>query len=197
MYDLLLILPIILSWSIRPFLGKSLTQYISNKDIILLYHFIYHLFILAFCGYILLFRKNNATIFFKKIKGIPKYMYIILCLAILLSIISQLCYFKLIKTVNVNIFVNTLRGGSALLIFLIGMYAYKEKINLTKIIGIILVLLGIYVETFRNDLNLGYFDLEYFVFIIYPSYSSFSFFLSNLAILSSSNLITFVCFSSS
>jgi len=71
-------------------------------------------------------------------------MYIILCLAILLSIISQLCYFKLIKTVNVNIFVNTLRGGSALLIFLIGMYAYKEKINLTKIIGIILVLLGIY-----------------------------------------------------
>lgn len=144
MYDLLLILPIILSWSIRPFLGKSLTQYISNKDIILLYHFIYHLFILAFCGYILLFKKNNATIFLKKIKGVPKYMYIILCLAILLSIISQLCYFKLIKTVNVNIFVNTLRGGSALLIFLIGMYAYKEKINLTKIIGILLVLLGIY-----------------------------------------------------
>lgn len=144
MYESLLIIPIILSWSVRPFLGKSLTKYISNKDIIILYHFIYHLFILAFCSYILLFKKNNADKFLKKIKTIPTYMYVILFLAILLSIISQLCYFKIIKTANVNIFINTLRGGSALLIFIIGIYAYKEKINLTKIIGILLILLGIY-----------------------------------------------------
>ena len=99
---------------------------------------------MSFCVYILLFRKSNATIFLKKVKEIPPYFMCIIGLAIILALVSQYLYYRLIKTTNVNLFINTLRGGSALLIFLIGLYIYKEKINITKIIGIILVLLGIY-----------------------------------------------------
>ena len=61
-----------------------------------------------------------------------------------IAIISQLAYFYIVKNNAVNKFVHIIRGGSAILVVLIGYFYYKEQFTILKIIGIIITLFGIY-----------------------------------------------------
>ena len=144
MNNIILYLPVIFSWSIMPFFYKSLTKYINTTDIILVIHFVYHIIILTYCIFMLLFRYNKSIEFIKRTTSMPTTMNIMTIIFTGIAIISQLAYFYIVKNNAVNKFVHIIRGGSAIIVVLIGYFYYKEQFTILKIIGIIITLFGIY-----------------------------------------------------
>jgi drug/metabolite transporter (DMT)-like permease len=144
MINILLILIVSLCWSLPFFLIKDLTNYLSQIEIIVISHLVWHVFIVLFMGYMWIFNKNIGQHFITKIKKLPnKYKYYILSLTII-GIISQLSYFTLLKKNNVSLIIPILNGLSNVFIILLAYFLFKENITFIKIIGILLVILGIY-----------------------------------------------------
>lgn len=133
-----------LGWSIPFFLFKDLTNYLTNIDIILVNHIIWHFFILSFMVFILIFKNNKATQFINKIKKLPTHYLYRIIFIVLLGIISQLSYLRLIKFEDVSIVIPNIRALSTIFIGVLGYFIFKETITLIKSGGLILILLGIY-----------------------------------------------------
>ena len=133
-----------LGWSIPFFLFKDLTNYLTNIDIILVNHIIWHLFILLFMIFMLLFKYNKATKFITKIKKLPKHYLYRIIFIVLIGIISQLSYLRLIKFKDVNVVIPNIRALSTIFIGILGYFIFKENITLIKIGGLLLILIGIY-----------------------------------------------------
>ena len=144
MNKFLYILPTILAWSLPNFLLKELRNTFSSPEIIILYHFVWHLFLFSFSIYILLFKTKIANNFIKKSIYLPNNMKLILLSMVLLGITAQYFYIKLLKTVDISEIIPIIRGGSSLVIIFVGYYFFKEKLTVKRIIGIFIVLLGIY-----------------------------------------------------
>lgn len=140
----ILMFPIILASSLKPFVYKELTKYIENIDIIIIKHFIFHFFALCLLFYILLFDIKKGKLFVDRIKKLPRKMYFILSGIVVISVISSLSYYYLIKTTEINRLTHIFRGGSAILIIIFSYLFYKDILSLYKIIGIILIIAGIY-----------------------------------------------------
>ena len=137
-------IPTILAWTLPTFLFKDLTRYISTVDMLILNHFIWHVFLFSFAMFILLFYKRGAIEFAKSIKTIPrKYIYFQIFMVIL-GIISQLLYFKLLKKVDVIQLKPTIRTASTILTILIGYYIYNEHLSLLKLIGLVAIIIGMF-----------------------------------------------------
>jgi uncharacterized membrane protein len=144
MLTIFLYLIISLGWSLPFFLIKDLTKYLSQIEILILSHLIWHLFILLFLVYIWIFNKNIGHNFITKIKNIPiKYRYYLIFITII-SIISQYSYFTLLKKNNVSKVIPILNGLSNISIVIIAYLLFKEKLTFIKLIGILLVIFGIY-----------------------------------------------------
>ena len=144
MISIFLILIVSICWSLPFFLIKDLTNYLSKIEIIVISHLVWNVFILSFMGYIWLFNRPKANSFIKNIKKLPnKYKYYLLSLTII-GIISQLSYFTLLKNNNVSVIIPILNGLSNIFIILLAYLFFKEKLTFVKVIGILLVILGIY-----------------------------------------------------
>jgi drug/metabolite transporter (DMT)-like permease len=144
MFNIFLILIVSLCWSLPYFLIKDLTKYLSTIEIMVISHLVWDIFILSYIGYIWIFNRPKATSFINNIKKLPnKYKYYILSLTII-GIISQISYFTLLKNNNVSIIIPILNGLSNIFIILLAYYLFKEELTLTKFMGILLVILGIY-----------------------------------------------------
>ena len=63
MLTIFLTLVVAICWSLPYFLIKDISNYISNTEIIVLSHFIWHVFILSFAIFIWIFKRNKATNF--------------------------------------------------------------------------------------------------------------------------------------
>jgi drug/metabolite transporter (DMT)-like permease len=144
MLTIFLYLIISLGWSLPFFLIKDLTKYLSQIEILILSHLIWHVFILLFLVYTWIFNKNIGQHFITKIKNIPiKYRYYLIAITII-SIISQFSYFTLLKKNNVSKVIPILNGLSNIAIVIIAYLLFKEKLTFIKLIGILLVIFGIY-----------------------------------------------------
>ena len=150
MNKFLYILPTILSWSLPNFLLKELRNTFSSPEIIILYHFVWHLFLFSFSIYILIFKTKIANNFIKKSIYLPNNMKLILLSMVFLGITAQYFYIKLLKTVDISEIIPIIRGGSSLVIIFVGYYFFKEKLTVKRIIGIFTVLLGIYLINSAN-----------------------------------------------
>ena len=144
MFNIFLILIVSLCWSLPYFLIKDLTKYLSQIEIIVISHLVWSLLIFSFMSYIWIFNRPKATSFINNIKKLPnKLKYYILSLTII-GIISQLSYFTLLKNNNVSIIIPILNGLSNIFIILLAYCFFNDVLTLTKFIGILLVILGIY-----------------------------------------------------
>ena len=151
MLNIFLILIVSICWSLPFFFIKDITNYLSKIEIIVISHIIWDIFIFSYMGYIWLFNRTKATSFINNIKNLPnKYKYYLLSLTII-GIISQLSYFTLLKKNNVSIIIPILNGLSNVFILLIAYLFFKEKITCVKVIGILLVILGIYLINYEEE----------------------------------------------
>ena len=140
----LFFLAVILAWSIPNFVFKDLTKYLGNVEIIVYYHIIYHIFTLGYIVYTILYKRQKAINFVNNYTKLPLFLKITPILIVLLSLSAQYSYFNLLRGYDVNTLIPIFRGGSTLVIVLVGYYLYNEKISFLKFIGILVVLLGMY-----------------------------------------------------
>ena len=140
----LFFLAVILSWSIPNFVFKDLTKYLGNVEIIVYYHIIYHIFTLGYILYTIIYQRQKAINFVNNYNNLPIFLKIVPIFIVLLALSAQYSYFKLLRGYDVNTLIPIFRGGSTVVIVLIGYYLYNEKISFLKFIGILVVLLGMY-----------------------------------------------------
>jgi uncharacterized membrane protein len=144
MFYIFLTLIVSVCWSLPIFLLKDLTNYLSKIEIIIISHLMWHIFMLLFMVYIWIFNRPKATAFINNIQKLPtKYKYYILFTTVI-GIISQLSYFTLLKRNNVSKILPILNGLSNVFIILLAYFIFKEAVTMTKFMGILLVILGIY-----------------------------------------------------
>ena len=142
--DIILYLLSALGWTLPFFLYKNLTDYLTNIDIIIVSHLTWHIFILSFISYILLFKNKNTGKFINKIKNLPaKYVFRIF-LIVIVGIVSQLSYIHLLKTRDVSVVIPNIRALSTILIAVLGYFLFKDNITFLKIIGLTLIIVGVY-----------------------------------------------------
>jgi drug/metabolite transporter (DMT)-like permease len=137
-------IPVILAWSLPNFIFKHFTNYFSNIDMIILYHLVYHIFLLPFILYNVFRNTEYYKSFMSNFKKSPKNLGFIVVAMVSLSILSQYCYFKLLRHYDVTTMVPIIRGLSAIVLLSIGYFIFKENINLMKLVGITLTVFGIY-----------------------------------------------------
>ena len=140
----LFFLAVILAWSIPNFVFKDLTKYLGNVEIIVYYHIIYHIFTLGYILYTILYKRQRAINFVNNYNNLPLFLKIVPIFIVLLALSAQYSYFNLLRGYDVNTLIPIFRGGSTLVIVLVGYYLYNEKISFLKFIGILVVLLGMY-----------------------------------------------------
>ena len=141
----MLFLIVIFAWSLPTFVFKDLTKHIGNVELMIYYHLIYHVFIFGFIIYNIVYKKNNAIEFVNSIRNIPLSLKLISVGAVILSLAAQFSLFQLLRGYDVNTIIPIFRGGSTIVIILVGYLLYKEKISFLKLVGIFTVLLGIYI----------------------------------------------------
>mgnify|MGYP001487690739 CR=1 FL=1 len=92
------------------------------------------------------YNKNKSVLinFVNNYTKLPLFLKITPILIVLLSLSAQYSYFNLLRGYDVNTLIPIFRGGSTLVIVLVGYYLYNEKISFLKFIGILVVLLGMY-----------------------------------------------------
>ena len=145
MITIILFLIMTISWSLPYFLMKDLSSYLSKYEIIVLSHFVWHVFILLFMLYIWIFYRPKASLFINNVKKLPNKYKSFLIIVTIIGFISQLSYLTLHKTNNISKLVPMLNGLCNIATILIAYFIYNEKITVVKIIGIFLILIGIYI----------------------------------------------------
>lgn len=137
-------IPIILNWTFHNFVKKGLVKYINNFQLLLLIHITYHVMFISYIKYLFYINSSETVNFLTGMRKVPLILYLKIIGLMFISILGSYCYFYLIKTKNVNYVVPIIRGGSQVLILLIGYYLYNENITKYTIIGIMMILSGIY-----------------------------------------------------
>ena len=56
-------IPVVLSYALPTFIFKDLTKYFNNFEIIIFYHFLYHIFILGAIILLIFYKKSNICIY--------------------------------------------------------------------------------------------------------------------------------------
>ena len=137
-------LAVMLNWSIPNFVFKDLTKHLGNIEIMVYYHLIFHVFTLSLIIYTLIYRKQKAINFVNNYKNLPLFLKVVPVFIIMLSLFAQYSYFNLLRGYDVNTLIPIFRGGSTIIIVIVGYFLYKEKISFMKLIGILIVLMGMY-----------------------------------------------------
>ena len=128
-------IPVVLSYSLPTFIFKDLTKYFNNYEIIVFYHLLYHIFILAAIIYLALFQRKEVVKFVNNTSKLPLKLKALVTGIIILGLISQYAYFQLLRGIDVN----------SLLAIIVGYFIYRENLTILKILGIFLVMAGIFI----------------------------------------------------
>ena len=91
----------------------------------------------------------------QKYKKLPLNLYGLIIFAVMLAFTSFFSIMHLIKKLDITYFLSIIRGLSLILALLVGFFLFKENLNPQRILGTVLIVLGIIVIRY-SDYN---FDL--------------------------------------
>ena len=136
--------PIIFYFAISTFLKKLYIKHLNAIDLLFLQNIIYNSIFLLLFIYIYLNKRTYISKIIKRYQKFPKHLYIVIILSILLSIWAYYLSVILLRKYDVTIYFPLIRAGTLITVFLIGYFIFNENINSKQILGLILLLLGIY-----------------------------------------------------
>jgi len=129
---------IIFIWGLNPIYYKILLKDINYETILLSASFLYFIGLLFY----IIISKKRCNVIKNDIKIINKKMLLIIFIIGISLLIAQYCYLYVIK--NDKLHISTILTSCYQIITILIAYLYfKEKINIYRFIGILLVLLGL------------------------------------------------------
>jgi len=139
-------------YSFVPYLQKELvSSFDTSYDYSLFSHFaFYHVAYLVVLVILYFFRYDYLKKLYNVGKNLDKKIYGYGYLATILSLITTLCYYNLMKHYDVSYFLPIYRGISNLTTLLIGVCLFNEKTNMYQIIGAIIVFIGISIMNLKK-----------------------------------------------
>ena len=139
----IILLFLVLSWTLTPFCKKKAIGTLNNEEYFVVNFLLTALFASLFWIYLLKTGKTKFNIFTKM-----NLIEIIWAIgAAILSIVSAICLISLIKKYEVSHIMPQLTPCVIILTAIFGFVIFGEKISWTKLIGILLILMGLIVIT--------------------------------------------------
>ena len=138
-YSYLLILILIISFTINPYLKKKASNKVSSTEFMLIYHIIGSILIFVFIGFQIYNKQCDIRCFNK----LTKQDYIFTILASITGVVGALLLLYLIKKEDVSFILPNVQGLVIGLSALVGYFIFKEKMDKLKISGIILIIVGV------------------------------------------------------
>jgi uncharacterized membrane protein len=143
LYILFLLLSVAIIKSSKPIIQKVLVKDFSNEEFIFIMHFMYVLVFFAYLLVLLRFYPKRFSKIMTKWNQLSLSTFSIMTVMCILGIISGLCFYKLLKSYNVNYIVPLIRGINNIVLILLTIFILNEKITYKKILGIIFIISGI------------------------------------------------------
>ena len=135
--------------SSKELIRKSLLNNISSVNLVIYNYILVTFFIIIY----ILYNKQYNQIDYNKIYDINigdyKFLSLLIVLA-LIQIFTSLIGYNLLKNNNLNLYAPFLSGIIIIFIILGGFYFFKEEITIIKLIGIILIVIGIIIINMYN-----------------------------------------------
>ena len=137
--------PIIFVWTMNAFFQKKYIKYLNTLEILYIKHLIYTVYFIIAFFYILFNKKKYLLEGMKNYSKLPLKIYIQMVIMVFLSFLSAHSTFVLLKKYDVSYFLPMVRGGSSILVLFVSYFIYKESITINKLIGFILIVIGIFI----------------------------------------------------
>ena len=138
-------IPVVLSYALPTFIFKDVTEYFNSYELIVFYHLLYHIFILAAIGFLLINKRTAIKNFVNHTIALPGNLKLLMAGVIILGLISQYAYFQILRKMDVNSLLAIVRGASTIVVMIVGYFIYRENLTVMKILGIFLVMVGIFI----------------------------------------------------
>jgi drug/metabolite transporter (DMT)-like permease len=130
---------LILSFTVNPYLKKQASHNVTSSEFTLIYQSFAIAFIVIYIGY-LVQSKTCSLSCFKKLTKKDLFWTI---LAVITGMVGSVLLLFLIKKDEVSYLIPNIQGIVILLGSLIGYFIFKEKFETFRIIGIVLIFVGI------------------------------------------------------
>jgi drug/metabolite transporter (DMT)-like permease len=137
--------PVILSYALPTFIFKDVTKYFNSYELIVFYHLLYHVFILGAIAFLVIYKRNAVKEFISHSITLPGNLKLLMTGIIVLGLISQYAYFQILRKMDVNSLLAIVRGASTVVVMIVGYFIYRENLTVMKILGIFLVMIGIFI----------------------------------------------------
>ena len=130
---------LIISFTINPYLKKQASHNVSSSEFTLIYQFLAIVFIAFYIGYLI----QSKTCSFSCFKKLTRKDLFWTIMAVITGMVGSILLLFLIKKDEVSYLIPNIQGIVILLGSLIGYFIFKEKFEIYRIMGIILIFVGI------------------------------------------------------
>ena len=138
-------IPVVIFWTFDLYFNKVMLKHLDNFQLIFLYHIIFSLFYVLIFSYLYLYKQKTIGKMIQKYKKLPINLYGLIIFAVMLAFTSFFSIMHLIKKLDITYFLSIIRGLSLILALLVGFFLFKENLNPQRILGTVLIVLGIIV----------------------------------------------------
>ena len=138
-------IPIIFVWTLATFFKKEYVKYLDTIELIYIKHIVTSLFLILGFLYAILGKKQILENAMKKYRKLPLHLYIIMLVSVVFSFISAHATVTLLKKYDVSYFLPIVRGGSSVLILIIGYFVFNEAVTFWRVFGFTLIMAGLFI----------------------------------------------------
>jgi len=142
----ILLLFIVIAWTANPFLKKLVSKKFNSSEFMLINHFVISSMMLSYLVYLLYTKEFD----FKCIQKLDKKDLGYLILGGITTIIGSLVMITLLSEYDASYIIPHLQPIVIVLTILCGYFIFNEELNKQKILGIILILSGIFAINYKG-----------------------------------------------
>ena len=136
----ILIIALVLCWTLNPFFKKYSASKLTSSEYLVFNHVICTFIVVFYFIYILLYEECDI----KCLKKLNYHDIIFSILGAICSVLGSILLIQLLKTNDAVGIIPNIQPLVLILTLLIGKFIFKENLSFKKIIGIIIITLGIY-----------------------------------------------------
>lgn len=136
----LLILLIIICWTLNPFLKKHAAKKISSNDYLVFNHILCTIIVFFYFVYLIINKKCDINC----VKYLTNKDIIYSIFGALTSVLASILLIELLKKNDATEIIPNIQPLVLILTLLIGKFVFNETLTYNKIIGTIVLILGIY-----------------------------------------------------
>tara|TARA_Y100000385_G_scaffold285332_2_gene345061 strand:+ start:148 stop:591 length:444 start_codon:yes stop_codon:yes gene_type:complete len=142
----LLLFLIVICWTVNPFFKKKGATKLSSQEFMFFNHFLCS--ILIICYFLYLLYKNECDI--NCLKKIDRKELAYSVIGAIITVISSLLLIKLLKENDASYIISQIQPLVILLTIIVGYFIFHETLNINKIIGGLIIILGLIIINKKN-----------------------------------------------